>query len=97
MPAPFKHTSIYSIIFREMKLEWQKYIYADPKIMMGKPVFVGTRIPVDLVFEKIAAGESVDQILEAHPRLTREAVLAAFAFASDWLRSETIYPVPQPA
>lgn len=80
-----------------MRFEWQKYIYADPKIMMGKPVFVGTRIPVDLVFEKIGSGESMDQILEAHPRLTRQALLAAFAFVSDWLKSEISYSVAQPA
>jgi uncharacterized protein (DUF433 family) len=80
-----------------MRFEWQKYILADPKIMMGKPVFVGTRIPVDLIFEKIGAGESIDQILEAHPRLTRQALLAAFVFVSDWLKSEISYSVAQPA
>lgn len=80
-----------------MRSEWQKHILVDPKIMMGKPVFVGTRIPVDLVFEKIGAGESMDQILEAHPRLTRQAVLAAFMFVSDWLKSEINYSVAQPA
>jgi uncharacterized protein (DUF433 family) len=80
-----------------MRFEWQKYILADPKIMMGKPVFVGTRIPVDLIFEKIGAGESIDQILEAYPRLTRQALLAAFVFVSDWLKSEISYSVAQPA
>ena len=80
-----------------MRFEWQNYIYADPKIMMGKPVFVGTRIPVDLIFEKIGAGESIEQILEAHPRLTQQAVLAAFAFVSHWLKFETVYSVAQPA
>jgi uncharacterized protein (DUF433 family) len=80
-----------------MRVDWQKYIHSDPNVMMGKPIFVGTRIPVDLIFEKIGAGESVDQILEAHPRLTREAVLAAFAFVSDWLRFEAVYPIAQHA
>lgn len=80
-----------------MKANWQTHIQADPKIMMGKPVFAGTRIPVDLVFEKIGAGETIEQILEAHPRLTRQAVLAAFSFASDWLKAEVAYVTPQPA
>ena len=48
---------------------------------MGKPVVVGTRITVELILEKFSAGETVDQILEAHPRLTREGVLAALDFA----------------
>lgn len=80
-----------------MRFEWQNYIQVDPKIMMGKPVFVGTRIPVDLIFEKIGAGESMEQILEAHPRLTRQALLAAFVFVSDWLKSEVSYTTTQPA
>lgn len=80
-----------------MKQNWQTYIHSDPKILMGKPVFVGTRIPVDLIFEKIGAGETLEQILEAHPRLTRPALLAAFAFASDWLKAEITYSTPQPA
>lgn len=52
-------------------------IVSDPNIMMGKPVFAGTRITVELILEKLAAGETFDQLLEAHPRLTLEAILAA--------------------
>jgi hypothetical protein len=47
-------------------------IVADPKVMMGKPVVAGTRITVDLILEKLGSGESVDALIEAHPRLTRE-------------------------
>ena len=60
----------------------QEWIVSDPAVLMGKPVVVGTRITVELILEKLAAGETVEQILEAHPRLTREAVQAALAFAS---------------
>ena len=49
--------------------------------MMGNPVITGTRITVELILEKLAAGESIEQILKAHPRLTREAVRAALAYA----------------
>ena len=56
----------------------QKWIVSDPAVMMGKPVVVGTRITVELILEKLAAGETVEQVLEAHPRLTREAVQAAW-------------------
>ena len=52
-------------------------IQSDPSIMMGKPVIAGTRIPVELILEKLAAGETVGQLLEAHPRLTREGIHAA--------------------
>jgi uncharacterized protein (DUF433 family) len=67
-------------------------ISSDPKIMMGKPVVRGTRITVELILEKLAAGESVDQILSEHPRLTREGVQAAIAFAAEALRADVVYP-----
>jgi len=56
-------------------------IKSDPSVMMGKPVVVGTRITVELILEKLAAGETVEQILDAHPRLTREAISAALMYA----------------
>ena len=72
-------------------------IVANPAVMMGKPVVAGTRVTVELILEKAAAGESVEQILAAHSRLTRPAVLAAFAFAAQALRADTVYPLtPQP-
>ena len=71
----------------------QDLIVADPAIMMGKPVVVGTRITVELILEKMAAGESVEQLLEAHPRLSSAAVSAALAFAARALRADVSYPV----
>ena len=56
-------------------------IVSDPEVMMGKPVVAGTRITVELILEKLAAGETTEQLLDAHPRLTREAIQAALAFA----------------
>lgn len=68
-------------------------IISDPEIMMGKPVVTGTRITVELILEKLAAGESFEQVLEAHPRLTRAAILAALEFAASALRADVVYPV----
>jgi uncharacterized protein (DUF433 family) len=62
-------------------------IKSDPSIMMGKPVVVGTRITVELILEKLAAGETIDQLLQAHPRLTKDAVLAALAYAVEAVRN----------
>lgn len=70
-------------------------IISDPAVMMGKPVIAGTRITVELILDKLAAGESIEQLLEAHPRLTREAVHAALAFAAEALRADVVYPLPQ--
>ena len=60
----------------------QALIVSDPKIMMGKPTLAGTRITVELILDKLAAGESPDQILSEHPRLTAEGIRAAIAFAA---------------
>ena len=68
-------------------------IVSDPKVMMGKPVVAGTRITVDLILEKLGCGESIEAVLESHPRLTREAVLAALRFAAQALRADVVYPV----
>ena len=64
-----------------------KLIQSHPSIMMGKPVVTGTRITVELILEKLAAGESVEQLFEAHPRLTREGIQAALSFATQGLWS----------
>jgi len=61
-------------------------IQTDPSVMMGKPVVAGTRITVELLLEKLAAGESIEQMVEAHPRLTREAVLAALDYSAGVFR-----------
>lgn len=63
--------------------------------MMGKPVVAGTRITVELILEKLAAGETIEQILDAHPRLTRQAIYAALAFAASALRADVVYPIKQ--
>ena len=68
-------------------------IVSDPKVMMGKPVVAGTRVTVDLILEKLGSGESIEAVLESHPRLTREGVLAALRFAAQALRAEVVYPV----
>ncbi len=46
-------------------------IVSDPVVMMGKPVAAGIRITVELTLDKLAAGESIEQLMEAHPRLTK--------------------------
>jgi uncharacterized protein (DUF433 family) len=70
-------------------------IISNPKIMMGKPVIKGTRITVELILEKLSSGESVDQILDEHPRLTREAIQASCAFAAEALKADVVYPADE--
>ena len=57
-------------------------ITSDPDVMMGKPVVEGTRITVESILDELGAGLTIEQLPEAHPRLTREGVLAAVRFGA---------------
>lgn len=72
-------------------------VQSDPNVMMGKPVVAGTRITVELILEKLAAGETIEQLMEAQPRLTRPAILAALEFAACALRADVLYPIAEHA
>jgi uncharacterized protein (DUF433 family) len=65
-------------------------IEIDPDIMGGKPVIRGTRIPVEAVLRKLGAGMTADAIITDHPRLMRDDILAAQAFAADYLADEEL-------
>jgi uncharacterized protein (DUF433 family) len=77
----------------EMVRHYREMVVSDPRVMMGKPVIIGTRITVESILEKLAAGETVEQIIGAHPRLDEEAVRAALAFAAGALRADVVYPL----
>jgi uncharacterized protein (DUF433 family) len=72
-------------------------IESNPQVMMGKPVIKGTRITVELILEKLAAGETFEQLLDSHPRLTRQGILAALDFAARAIRADVVYPIPPQA
>jgi uncharacterized protein (DUF433 family) len=74
-------------------MQLDKFIEIDPKTMMGKPVIKGTRITVELILEKLAAEDSIEDIMVEHPRLKREHILAAIAFAANMLKGEKIITV----
>jgi len=85
------------VSFAEEPYMQTKLIVSNPAVMTGKPVVAGTRITVEIILEKLAAGETVEQILEAHPRLTRKAIQAALAFAAVALRADVVYPIDEAA
>ncbi|MEX2527026.1 MAG: DUF433 domain-containing protein [Gemmatimonadota bacterium] len=71
----------------------RELIVSDPEIMMGKPVVRGTRITVESIVERVGASESIEAVMDAHPRLTQEDVLAAISFAAEALRADVVYPI----
>jgi uncharacterized protein (DUF433 family) len=68
-------------------------IEVNSDIMLGKPVIKGTRITVELILEELSAGKRMEDLLNAHPRLTKEGVWAALAFAADAIKGEKVYPI----
>lgn len=74
-------------------LKMSELIVSNPKIMFGKPVIKGTRITVELILEKLAAGETVENILASYPCLTREQISAALNFAAQTLKADVVYPI----
>ncbi len=61
---------------------WQRWVRTDPTIMSGVPVVSGTRVPVALVLGSLAAGLSVDQVMEHYPSVSVDAVLGCLAYAA---------------
>lgn len=76
-----------------MNQVWQERIVTDPKIMFGKPVIKGTRVPVELILEKIALGESVEHLLQAYPRISREDITACLFFALHSVKNDLVFAV----
>lgn len=68
-------------------------IEIDPKVMVGKPVIRGTRIPVELILEKLAAGLTSDDLRRSYPRLTAEDISAALLFAAQSLHADSYMPL----
>jgi uncharacterized protein (DUF433 family) len=65
-------------------------IEINPRVMLGKPVIRGTRIPVELLLRKLGEGASESDLLDAYPRLTREDIQAAIRYAADTLAHEQV-------
>ena len=64
----------------------------NPAVMLGKPVIRGTRLTVEIILEKLAAGRTVDEVRKDYPFLAREDVLAALAYARDAIGTDELIP-----
>ena len=70
-----------------------KRIEINPKVMAGKPVIKGTRVPVDTIIRLIARGITVKEILEDYPHLTKEDIEAALEYGADMVQGEDVFPL----
>lgn len=60
-------------------------VHSHPEILGGTPVFVGTRVPVQSLFDYLEAGETLDEFLRQFPSVNREQAIAALELARDAL------------
>lgn len=74
-------------------MNWQEHLSSDPDVMFGKMVIKGTRIPVDIILEKLAMDYSFDDLKLAYPRITDNDIQACLLFAADNARHEKILSV----
>ena len=80
-----------------MRQPIEERIIMDPRIMAGKPVIRGTRIPVELIVRMLAQGIPQSDILKEYPRLQAEDISAALAYAARVLAHEAVFPLAVPA
>ncbi len=71
----------------------EERIIVDPKVLVGKPVVKGTRIPVYLILNLLARGKKTEDILKDYPELTKEDVMAAIAYAASHMKYEEVRPM----
>ena len=76
-----------------MPKDIQKRIVIDPKVMAGKPVIKGTRIPVELILKMLAQNISGVEIIQEYPVIKHEDIQAALLYASDVVSHEDLYPL----
>ena len=79
---------------QEPRTQYEDRITADPRILGGKPVVRGTRIAVSLVLEELADNPDINELLAAHPDLTRRDVQACLSYAKAMVTGEEVSPKP---
>lgn len=70
-----------------------KRIIIEPAVMLGKPVIKGTRMPVDLLVEKVAFGTSTQELLDDYPFLTADDIRAALLYSARCVSAEEVFAV----
>lgn len=71
-------------------MDWREHISVDPNVCHGRPCVAGTRVMVSVVLDNLAAGQSVEDILESYPTLSEESVRAVLAYAADLARERLV-------
>lgn len=76
-------------------MDWKERIVIDPEILVGKPVIKGTRLAVEFIIDLLAQGWTENEIVRNYPGVTREDIKACLSYASETLKVEKVYTIPQ--
>lgn len=79
-----------SIFYPVVDMKKWKYIESKSDVCEGKPCFKGTRIPVYVILELMASGDTIDDLIKAYPQLTRAHILEALELSADLVNFEEI-------
>jgi uncharacterized protein (DUF433 family) len=72
-------------------MNWKSHIESNPNVLFGKPVISKTRISVDLILDKLASGDTIEDILEAYPNISKNDIFACLQFASESIKNEVVF------
>jgi uncharacterized protein (DUF433 family) len=78
----------------KMHRDWQERIVVDPKVLVGKPLILGTRLSVEFILDLLANDWTIEQVLSEYPQLEREDVMAVLKYAAEMAKEEMVYPLP---
>jgi uncharacterized protein (DUF433 family) len=76
---------------KKIMVDWTSHIETDTEKLFGKPVIINTRIPVDLILEKLATGDTIEDLIDAYPKITKDDITACLLFAADSVKNEIVY------
>ncbi len=71
-------------------MNWQDYITVDPQICHGKACIAGTRVMVSVILDNLAEGNTVDEIMENYPTVSRDAIMATLVYASELAKERVV-------
>jgi uncharacterized protein (DUF433 family) len=80
----------YPIAMQNPNIDWRDWIVSDPNLCHGQACIKGTRIPVSVILDNLAAGMSETELLQSYPTLTPEAIRAALAYAAELAREQLL-------
>jgi uncharacterized protein (DUF433 family) len=71
-------------------MNWRERVSVDPMVCHGQACVKGTRIPISVILDNVAAGIKMDELVESYPSLTEDDVKAAIAYAAELARERTV-------